>query len=194
MWWRIGASFAVMMLFIAQPVWEGYPGAATRVLLPMMLAFNVLVPRGRRWLAVLALGNLSAIVGVNEFNAPPHESFVVSGERAVRTQIKWERGAGWYGAEGDGRRQWRWSSGPGRLRLTNTSKESVTVRLSGEVAALKPMRVTIRAGDAVLWHGAVAIKREAHANGDERVLAFAVYDLDIAVARAGPVAKSEGSK
>jgi hypothetical protein len=220
MWWRIGASFAVMMLFIAQPVWEGYPGAATRVLLPMMLAFNVLVPRGRRWLAVLALGNLSAIVGVNEFNAPPHESFVVSGERAVRTQIKWERGAGWYGAEGDGRRQWRWSSGPGRLRLTNTSKESVTVRLSGEVAALKPMRVTIRAGDAVLWHGAVAIKREAfetalfsipanaaqeiefrsdvagvqHANGDERVLAFAVYDVDIAVARAGPVAKSEGSK
>jgi hypothetical protein len=33
-----------------------------------------------------------------------------------------------------------------------------------------------------------------HANGDERVLAFAVYDVDIAVARAGPVAKSEGSK
>ncbi len=220
MWWRIGASFAVLMLFIAEPVWEGYPGAATRVLLPMMLAFNLLVPRGRRWLAVLALGNLSAVVGVNEFNAPPHESFVVSGERAVRTQIKWERGSGWYGAEGDGRRQWRWSSGPGRLRLTNTSKESATVRLSGEVAALKPTRVTIRAGDAVLWSGPVAVKREAfetapflipangeqeiefsadasgvqHVNGDERVLAFAVYDVDIAVARVGPAAKTEVSK
>ncbi|MEI8088674.1 MAG: hypothetical protein WCG63_03680 [Opitutaceae bacterium] len=220
MWWRIGASFAVLMLFIAQPVWEGYPGAATRVLLPMMLAFNLLVPRGRRWLAVLALGNLSAIVGVNEFNAPPHESFVVSGERAVRTQIKLERGAGWYVAEGDGRRQWRWSSGPGRLRLTNISKESVTVRLRGEVASLKPMRVTIRAGDALLWDGVVAVKREVfestpfaipahteqeiefsadvsgvqHVNGDERVLAFAVYDVDIAVARSGPVAKPEGPK
>jgi acetylornithine/succinyldiaminopimelate/putrescine aminotransferase len=33
-----------------------------------------------------------------------------------------------------------------------------------------------------------------HANGDERVLAFAVYDVDIAVARAGPAAKTEGSK
>jgi len=220
MWWRIGASFAVLMLFIAEPVWEGYPGAATRVLLPMMLAFNLLVPRGRRWLAVLALGNLSAIVGVNEFNAPPHESFMVSGERAVRTQIKWERGSGWYGAEGDGRRQWRWSSGPGRLRLTNASKESVTVRLSGEVAALKPTQVMIRAGDAVLWSGPVAVQREVfetalflipanagqeiefsaevagvqHANGDERVLAFAVYDVDIAVARAGPAAKTESSK
>jgi hypothetical protein len=106
------------------------------------------------------------------------------------------------------------------LRLTNTSKDPVTVRLSGEVAALKPMRVTIRAGDVALWNGAVAVKREAfettlfsipanaaqeiefsanvagvqHVNGDERVLAFAVYDVDIAVARAGPVAKSEGSK
>jgi biotin-[acetyl-CoA-carboxylase] ligase BirA-like protein len=50
-WWRVGAGFAVLMLCVAQPVWEGYPGAATRVLLPMMLAFNVLVPRGRRWLA-----------------------------------------------------------------------------------------------------------------------------------------------
>ncbi len=220
MWWRIGVSFAVLMLFIAQPVWEGYPGAATRVLLPMMLAFNLLVPRGRRWLAVLVLGNLSAIVGVHEFNAPPHESFVVSGERSVRTQIKWGRGEGWYVAEGDGRRQWRWSSGLGRLRLTNTSTEPVMVRLSGEVAALKPMRVTIRADEVVLWNGAVSVKREAfettlfsipakagqeiefradtsgvqHANGDERVLAFAVYDVDIAVAGTGPAAKTKDSK
>ena len=209
MWWRIGASFAVLMLFIAQPVWEGYPGAATRVLLPMMLAFNLLVPRGRRWLAVLALGNLSAIVGVNEFNAPPHENFVVSGERAVRTQIKWERGAGWYGAEGDGRRQWRWSSGTGRLQLVNRSTEPAIVRLHGEIAAVKSGRLTIRAGNQTVWTGIVDSKRiawratefvvpmggtasvefqsdqpgEPFFNGDERVLAFAVYDMDIAVAR-----------
>ena len=30
------------------------------------------------------------------------------------------------------------------------------------------------------------------ANGDERVLAFAVYDVDIAVARAEPAAKPAG--
>ena len=219
-WWRIGASFAGLMLFIAQPVWEGYPGAATRVLLPMMLAFNLLVPRGRRWWVVLVLGNLSAIVGVNEFNAPPHESFVVSGARALRSQVKLERGAGWYRAEGDGRRQWRWSSGSGRLLLKNTSNTPVTVRLSGDVAALQPSGITIRAGAAVLWRGAVAVKREPfvtvpvsipanaeqalefsadvagvqYVNGDERVLAFAVYDVDIAVAPAEPAAKPAGSK
>jgi hypothetical protein len=46
-WWRIGAMFALMMVFLATPVWEGYPGASTRVLLPMTLAFNLLVPP--RW-------------------------------------------------------------------------------------------------------------------------------------------------
>jgi hypothetical protein len=30
------------------------------------------------------------------------------------------------------------------------------------------------------------------ANGDERMLAFAVYDVDIAVARPGPAAKPKG--
>jgi hypothetical protein len=208
-WWRIGAGFAVLMLFIAQPVWEGFPGAASRVLLPMTLAFNLLVPRGRRWLVVLALGNLSAIVGVNEFNAPPHESFVVSGERAVRSQVQLERGAGWYVAEGDGRRQWRWSSGTGRLQLVNRSTEPTIVRLHGEIAAVKSGRLTIRAGNQTVWTGIVDSKRiawratefvvpmggtaslefqtdqpgEPFFNGDERVLAFAVYDMDIAVAR-----------
>ena len=217
-WWRVGVGFAGLMMFVAQPVWEGYPGAATRVLLPMTLAFNLLVPRGRRWLAVLVLGNLSAIVGVNEFSAPPHESFVVSGESAVRARVKLERGAGWYGAEGDGRRQWRWSSGRGELRLVSRAGEPIAVRLSGEIGALKPGAVTIRAGDAVRWTGAVAVARTAFttkeflvpaggavavefasdapgvrfANGDERMLAFAVYDVDIAVARPGPAAKPKG--
>lgn len=219
-WWRVGACFAGLMLVVAQPVWDGYPGAATRVLLPMTLAFNLLVPRGRRWLAVVVLGNLSAIVGVNEFNAPPYECFVVSGESAVRAQVKLERGAGWYIAEGDGRRQWRWSSGPGELKLVNRGKAPVTVRLSGQIAAVKSGVVTVRAGGATLWSGPVGGKRGEFrttefmvagdaavavefaadapgvrfANGDERVLAFAVYDVDIAVARSGAVTKPAVSK
>ncbi|MGH7957089.1 MAG: hypothetical protein ACREH8_08760, partial [Opitutaceae bacterium] len=65
-WWRVGAAFAVMMAFLSTPVWEGYPGAATRVLLPMTLAFNVLVPRGLRWLPVLVAGNLTVAATVFE--------------------------------------------------------------------------------------------------------------------------------
>jgi hypothetical protein len=184
----------------------------------MTLAFNLLVPRGRRWLAVLVLGNLSAIVGVNEFNAPPHECFVVSGETAVRAQVKLERGAGWYVAEGDGWRQWRWSSGRGELKLVNRGLAPVAVKIDGEIAGLKAGMVAIRAGGVAVWSGAVGAKRAAFttkeflvpasgavavefasdapgvrfANGDERRLAFAVYDVDIAVARPGPAAKPAG--
>jgi hypothetical protein len=214
-WWRVGASFAVLMLLVAQPVWEGYPGAATRVLLPMTLAFNLLVPRGRRWLPILLLGNLSAIVGVNEFSAPPHENFVVSGESAVRARLKLERGTGWYVAEGADGRQWRWSSGTARLRLVNRSAEATAMRLRGEIAAVRGSQITIRAAGVVVWTGAVGIKRRefestvftlppgaalrvefssdvpgvAFVEGDARVLAFALYDMDIAVARVESAAK-----
>jgi hypothetical protein len=209
-WWRVGASFAVLMLCVAEPVWEGYPGAATRVLLPMLLAFNLLVPRGRRWLGVLVLGNLTALVGVAGFDDAPHECFVVSGRSAVRADVKLERGAGWYAPEGDGRRQWRWSRGPGILKLTNRGTEPVAVRVSGQIAGVKAARGTLRADGRVVWAGEVGHRRSAFAaeefllpgggstevefatdapgvrfvNGDDRVLAFAVFDVDIAVARA----------
>ena len=131
----------------------------------------------------------------------------MSGKRSVRSQVQLERGAGWYVAEGDGRRQWRWSSGTGRLQLINRAAEPMIVRLRGEIAAVKMGQVTIRAGDQAVWVGIVEGKRIAwHAtefvvpvggttsvefqadqpgerffNGDERVLAFAVYDMDVAV-------------
>ena len=211
-WWRVGASFAVLMLFVARPVWEGYPGAATRVLLPMTLAFNLLVPRGRGWLLVLVAGNLSAIMGVGELTSPPHESFRVTGETAL---VRFERGAGWDVAEAGGGRQWRWSSGSGRLRVTSRASEPLRIRLSGEIAAVKPSRMTIRVGEVAGWSGEAEVRRRAFgpveftlepgaareiefkadtpgvrfAAGDSRVLAFAAYDVEIAVARATAAAK-----
>ena len=60
-WWRIGASFAAFAAFLGWPVWEGFPSAAARALLPISLAFNRLVPRTRRGLLLLALGNLGLL-------------------------------------------------------------------------------------------------------------------------------------
>ena len=80
-WWRVGAAFAVMMMFLATPVWEGLPGAAARIVLPMTLAFNVLVPRGRWWLPLLIAGNLTVAVSYREFNPPPQEVPRVSSVR-----------------------------------------------------------------------------------------------------------------
>jgi hypothetical protein len=86
-WWRVGAAFAGMMLFLSTPVWEGYPGASTRVLLPMTLAFNVLVPRTGRWLPILLAGNLTVAASVFEFS-PPHEFHDVRGDATLRHSVR----------------------------------------------------------------------------------------------------------
>ena len=46
-WWRVGATYAALMAVLGASVWAGYPPAAARVLLPMTLAFNILVPEGQ---------------------------------------------------------------------------------------------------------------------------------------------------
>lgn len=82
-WWRVGAPFAVLFIFLGPAVWGGYPGAAARVVLPMTLAFNVLVPRGLRWWPILLLGNLSALSAVDQLRPPGIESYRLEGGRRV---------------------------------------------------------------------------------------------------------------
>ncbi len=60
-WWRIGIGFAILGVFLGPAVWETYPGATCRVLLCIHLAFNMLVPRKKVWLAILLVANLAAI-------------------------------------------------------------------------------------------------------------------------------------
>lgn len=62
-WWRCGIVFAVMFWFLAEDMWRGYWGSA-RIVLPMTLAFNLLIPRDR-WFWLRLLGsNLSILHGV----------------------------------------------------------------------------------------------------------------------------------
>jgi hypothetical protein len=44
-WWRIAAAFAVLIMSAHWVVWEGHPGAVTRIALPLKLGFNVLLAR-----------------------------------------------------------------------------------------------------------------------------------------------------
>ena len=46
-WWRAGAAYCALLPFLSYPVWEGDPGAIMRVVLPMSVAFNILVVRSR---------------------------------------------------------------------------------------------------------------------------------------------------
>jgi hypothetical protein len=87
-WWRLGAAYAVLMVFLGTAVWESYPSAAARVLLPMTLAFNITVPRRRWWPVLLLVGNLGVLASADIFKPPGRESFVVEGANSLRINPK----------------------------------------------------------------------------------------------------------
>jgi hypothetical protein len=69
-WYRVALAYLMLMLFLGPAVWEGTPGAFTRVLLPMTCAYNVLLPRGRAYWPLAVLGNLSVINGLHALRVP----------------------------------------------------------------------------------------------------------------------------
>lgn len=150
-WWRVGFTFAAMMLFLSTPVWEGYPGAATRVLLPMTLAFNVLVPRGVRWLPLVVAGNLTVAASVFEFS-PPAEFYIVRGDRSLAPAVRVIASEGWHGPERHLQQQWRWSSGPAKVRFVNEATIPVSVIVRGFTSSADDLRsVRLIVGERLLW-------------------------------------------
>jgi len=69
-WWRMGVPYVVLLPFLSALVWAGYPGAAIRVLVPMTIAFNVLIVESRSFWRLVVVGNLSVIEGLLELSAP----------------------------------------------------------------------------------------------------------------------------
>jgi hypothetical protein len=66
-WWRIGFVYSLLLVFLSAWVWSGY-WAACRAVLPMTIAFNLLLPASRRafwpwWIA----GNFTMIHAVWRF-------------------------------------------------------------------------------------------------------------------------------
>ncbi|MFM9091810.1 MAG: glycosyltransferase family 39 protein [Verrucomicrobiota bacterium] len=156
-WWRVGATFAGLLLFLSTPVWEGYPGAATRVLLPMTLAFNLLVPAGGRWLPVLIAGNLGVLAAVQEFR-PPVEFHTLRADPVLEGSVHARPGAGWHGPETLDGHRWRWTAGRAELRVRNDSAGEIRLSFRAQahpVEGERALRVTL--GERLLWGGRLAV-------------------------------------
>jgi hypothetical protein len=204
-WWRVGAAYAALGLVLGTPVWEGFPGAASRVLLPMTLAFNLTVPRGRRWLALLLVGNLSVLTLARTL-APALEFFQLRGENQALVALKIERTGDWFGLESGMISHWRWSGGAAGLRFRNDGAQPVRAELRATVkSAHDERRVSVWVGGSRVWEetveaarpvelrcecdlppGVTAVEfrtdRPGHAIGaDGRRLAFSVTNLQIGV-------------
>jgi len=160
-WWRLGAAYAVLMLVLGDAVWEGYPGAAHRVLLPMTLAFNVLVPAGRRWLPVLVLGNLSVVTGLVMLGAPPplHDIVRFDGPRellvapASGKKIEMVFDSHWSAPESLRRECWRWNFGTAGLVVRNPHAFPLVAHVSLGLKTLEDREVRLLVDGREYWDG-----------------------------------------
>jgi hypothetical protein len=70
-WWRVGIAHAALMTLLGYPVWEGNPGASVRALLPMTVAYNVLIANSRWFWPLFVLGNLTMVQGLQSVSLWP---------------------------------------------------------------------------------------------------------------------------
>lgn len=214
-WWRVGAVHVLLLAVLNTQVWEGYPGASARVLLPLTLVFNMLAPRGTTGIVLLVLGNLGVVAGMAQLRPPPDQSWSVTVSDSVelqapehgRIEVRYE--SGFYGPESYGGYAWRWTSGDATFVVANPYDEPLTVRVRLGLRTTGSREVSLLwAGDEV-WRGTVGeslvyadlgigelpvdgseitVVVEGPAvpsKGDDRSLAVAVYDIGVEVLRQG---------
>jgi hypothetical protein len=143
-WWRVGAAFAVLALFLGPGFWDDAIAGVPRTLLPLTLAFNVLAQRTRAGLALLVAGNLTVLSVSSSFDVVPTEQTVFTDE------ISCNYASGWHDPEHLGRRTWRWAAGSAVLMFRNPLPKSARVGIDFEMRSETPRTVTLRANDAVL--------------------------------------------
>jgi hypothetical protein len=202
-WWRAGATGVAMMALLGTSVWEGHPGAATRVLLPMSLAFAVLAVRQRAAAAWLLAGNLTVFSGVLALWHVPQDAREFAAGRSGRAAYVARLGEGWFGCERDKGDVWAWTPGNGQLTLQTWPNSESPLRVRLGLRAITPRTVEIRQDTTLLWRGPAGAKlqwiefdgvakgraqlqfstdqpavRESDAP-NARALGFAVYDLRI---------------
>jgi len=116
-WWRAAAAGVVMLLCFGTSVWEGNPGAAHRVLLPLSLAFAVLALRdGARW-GWIVVGNLSVLSGVLALWTVPHDVREIGAGRSEGIRYVIRLGNGWYGCERAKSKLWSWTAQSADLEI-----------------------------------------------------------------------------
>jgi len=65
-WWRVGVAYSLLLPFLSLWVWMGYWGAC-RAVLPLTIAFNLLLPANRAFWPLWTIGNLTLLHAVWRF-------------------------------------------------------------------------------------------------------------------------------
>lgn len=158
-WWRIGGAYGVMMLLLGTAVWEGYPGAAQRVLLPMSLAFFVTARRQRASTAWLLAGGLTVFAGLLPLLDAPFDIREMAAARHADDACIVRVGDGWFGSERTRRHIWAWSQGDAHLDIRSWPRAERTWRIDFSMRSLVPRTVEILQDGRELWRGTIGAAR-----------------------------------
>jgi hypothetical protein len=154
-WWRAGAAYVALFLFLGPAVWEGFPGAATRVLLPLNLAFNVLAHRARAPLWWLLAGNLTVAAGLLALEDVPRDPTEIAATRSDGISCVARLGDGWYGMERGSGTTWAWSRVRSSVTLEAWPKRAAAARLEFRVRSLAPRVLIARQDGGEIWRASV---------------------------------------
>ncbi len=158
-WWRAGAGYVALFFCLGAAVWEGFPGAATRVLLPLTLAFNIRVQRVRAPLWWLFAGNLSVAAGLLAMKDVPGDPNELAATRARGTACVATLRDGWYGREHLSSHTWAWCRGRGTVSIEAWPKGAQALRLEFSARSLAPRTVIVRQAGQEIWRGHVGVER-----------------------------------
>ncbi|MEY4938750.1 MAG: hypothetical protein RIQ93_485 [Verrucomicrobiota bacterium] len=184
--WRAGIAGVALMAFLGGAVWEGHPGAATRVLLPMSLAFAVCAVRYRAGMGWLLAGALSVMSGILALWHVPHHPREIAAGRFAGGAFVARSLEGWYPTERNARRVWAWSSGNATLALDLWPRSAGLRAVVVDLRAIAPQRLEIRQGGRMLWQGTIGTARQKialeGAHADDGKLRLDLVSLDPPVA------------
>lgn len=159
-WWRLGLAAIVLMGMLGTSVWEGQPGAATRVLLPMGAAFAVLAVRDRAsWLWVLG-GSLTVFSGVLAlWEVPPAAREIGAGRLRGGSYVATIE-EGWYGLERQRGATWSWSANRGTLLVETAPRTAAVQQVRLKVRAMTPRDFEVRQGATTIYRGRLTVQSQ----------------------------------
>lgn len=212
-WWRVGAACTLLMLCLGPSVWEGFPSAATRVLLPLNLACNVLALRTRAPLAWLLACNLTVFSGLLALRDVPRVANELAATRHGSAAGVVRLGEDWFNQESDTHHHWIWAESHGGLEIVTWPRSAaIEARLTFRTRSLVLRTVRVRADGREIWQGSIGTKFSVvnlppllvkggrmkldlitdtaavpeDARADARPLGFALYDPVLSVSERTP--------
>jgi len=143
------------MLVLGPAVWEGFPGASPRVLLPLLLVCNVLALERRRAAFWLLLFNLSVPSGLLELEPMPDPGEFLA-VRSTAGAAVLRTGDGCYVPESLGKDHWAWTAQDAQCRLRLWPEAGgAAVALTMRVRALDERELVVAWSGGELWRGRV---------------------------------------